>query len=65
MTSDDDLPQDCIDWLARVDVVIKREWCIDSNDAGWAPEDVLRYWRREETPEVFVDWLAAKYADFV
>ena len=61
MLSDDDLPKDCLDWLRQVNFVMKRDWCIDSDDAGWSPEDVLRYWRREEAPEVFVDWFAAKY----
>ena len=58
---DQSLPPDCAAWLEQVNNVLKRDWCIDSVDAGWSPDDVLRYWRDGETPEVFVDWFAAKY----
>jgi len=37
---------------------MKRDWCIDADDAGWSEEDVLRYWRFDETPEDFVAWFA-------
>ncbi|QDH74370.1 hypothetical protein [Brevundimonas sp. M20] len=55
------LPLDCAAWLEQVNAVLKRDWCIDSADAGWSPEDVLRYWRFGEAPEVFVAWFAEKY----
>jgi len=55
------LPSDCIAWLAEVDRVMKRDWCVDSEDTGWSPDDVLRYWRYDEGPEVFVEWFAEKY----
>jgi len=55
------LPSECIEWLAKVDRLMKRDWCIDSVDAGWSPEDRLRYWRYGESPEVFVSWFAEKY----
>ena len=34
---------------------------IDAEDAGWSDEDILRYWRFDETPEAFVEWYAEKY----
>lgn len=55
------LPSECIAWLAKVDRLMKRDWCIDSVDAGWSPEDTLRYWRYGESPEAFVAWFAEKY----
>lgn len=55
------LPPECIAWLTEVDRVMKRDWCIDSTDAGWSAEDCLRYWRYGEIPEAFVEWFAEKY----
>ncbi|HEY0927667.1 hypothetical protein [Brevundimonas sp.] len=55
------LPQPCRDWLVRVNAVMKRDWCIDAEDAGWSDEDILRYWRFAQPPEAFVEWYAEKY----
>lgn len=55
------LPRACRLWLAEVDRILRRDWCIDSADAGWDREDVLRYWGHGEPPEEFVEWLAEKY----
>ena len=55
------VPPECTAWLAEVDRVMKRDWCIDSADAGWSSEDTLRYWRYGETPQAFVAWFAEKY----
>ena len=55
------LPPECTAWLAEVDLVMKRDWFIDSVDAGWSWEDTLRYWRYGDSPEAFVEWFAAKY----
>ena len=55
------LPPECTAWLNEADRVMKRDWCIDSADAGWSSEDTLRYWRYGEGPEAFVEWYAAKY----
>lgn len=55
------LPPECTAWLAKVDRIMKRDWCIDSADAGWSREEVLRYWRYGEGPETFVEWFAEKY----
>lgn len=57
-----DLPKACRDWLDRVNAVMKRDWCIDAEDAGWPDEYILRYWRFGEPPEDFVEWYAEKYA---
>lgn len=61
MRSDADLPAECTEWLANVDCVMQRDWCIGSRDAGWSREDVLRYWKYGETAECFVAWFAEKY----
>lgn len=55
------LPRDCRRWLVQVDRILRREWRIDSEDAGWDREDVLRYWGYGETPEEFVEGFAEKY----
>jgi len=55
------LPVECTAWLTDVDHVMKRDWCIDTADAGWSVEDTLRYWRYGESPETFVEWFAEKY----
>lgn len=55
------LPKACRDWLNHVNVVMKRDWHIDADDAGWSDGDVLLYWRFGEAPEAFVDWYAEKY----
>ena len=55
------LPVECTAWLMVVDRIMKRDWCIDSADAGWSSEDTLRYWRYGERPEQFVEWFAEKY----
>ena len=61
MAADPPLPTACAAWLAEVDRLMKRDWCIDSADAGWSAEDVLRYWGYGETPAAFVEWFAEKY----
>jgi hypothetical protein len=48
-------------WLAEVDRVMKRDWCIDTADAGLGEEDVERYWRDGNEPAAFVAWFAEKY----
>ena len=48
-------------WIRRVDVVMMRDWCIDTADAGLSAADLERYWRDGETPEAFVAWFAEKY----
>lgn len=55
------LPPECTAWLAKVDCIMKRDWCIDSADAGWSREEILRYRRYGESPETFVGWFAEKY----
>ena len=40
---------------------MKRDWCLDSDCAGWSREDVLRYWSYGDKPEEFVEWFSKKY----
>jgi hypothetical protein len=40
---------------------MKRDWCIDTADAGFDTADVLRCWGYGEAPEEFVAWFAEKY----
>lgn len=57
----DALPPECVEWLAAVDRLMKRDWCIETSDAGWSSADVLTYWRDGGSPREFVEWFAAKY----
>jgi len=61
MASDLSLPRACATWLADVDRIMKRDWCVDTSDAGWSAEDTLRYWRYGDGPDLFVEWFAEKY----
>ena len=56
-----DLPAECLAWVKQVDVLMKRDWLINTSDAGLSEEDVLRYWSHGETPDEFVAWFAEKY----
>jgi hypothetical protein len=56
-----DIPAECAAWLVEVDRVMKRDWCIDTDDAGWSREDQLRYWQYGERADEFVRWFAEKY----
>ena len=53
-----DVPDDCAKWLAEVDRLMKRDWYIDTDDAGLDDEQVIAYWKFGETPEEFVAWFA-------
>lgn len=48
-------------WVADVDRIMKRDWCIGTADAGLSEEELVRHWRDLETPEAFVAWFAEKY----
>ncbi|WP_426043048.1 hypothetical protein [Brevundimonas sp. TWP2-3-4b1] len=48
-------------WVAEVDRVMKRDWCIDTADVGLSEEEVERYWRDDNPPDLFVAWFAEKY----
>lgn len=54
------VPEHCAKWLAEVDRLMKRDWYIDTEEAGLDDEDVIRYWKGGDTPEVFVAWFADK-----
>lgn len=56
-----EVPAACARWLAEVDRLMKRDWFIDTDDAGLADDDVIRYWKFGYTPEAFVAWHAEKY----
>lgn len=48
-------------WTAEVDRIMKRDWCIDTADAGLTDDDLTRYWRSGEEAAAFVAWFAEKY----
>ena len=48
-------------WIQTVDRLMKRDWCIDTADAGLDEAALSRFWREGETPEAFVSWFAEKY----
>ncbi len=55
------LPRACQAWVSEVDRIMLEEFCIDLSDAGADRSDVLRYWRRDESPTDFVNWFGEKY----
>ena len=52
------VPDECAGWLAEVDRLMKRDWYINTVDAGLDDEQVVAYWKFGETPEEFVAWFA-------
>lgn len=61
MESEPHMPAEFSAWLAEVDRIMKRDWCIDTADAGLSEEDILRHWRTGDAPSDFVAWFAEKY----
>lgn len=56
-----DLPRACLAWVKAVDRIMLTEFCIELSDAGADRDDVLRYWKFDESPADFVDWFGEKY----
>ncbi|CAN5192841.1 hypothetical protein BH10PSE2_BH10PSE2_21250 [soil metagenome] len=48
-------------WIVEVDRLMKRDWCIDTADAGLSNDDLACYWQNGDTPAEFVVWFAEKY----
>lgn len=48
-------------WIAAVDQIMRRDWCIDTRDAGLDDDELKRYWRNGDEPAEFVAWFAEKY----
>ena len=48
-------------WVQTVDRLMKRDWCIDTADAGLDDAELTRYWRDGEEPSAFVAWFAEKH----
>lgn len=48
-------------WRHRVDALMKRDYAIDTADAGLGEEDIARFFADGDTPEAFVRWFAEKY----
>lgn len=48
-------------WVQTVDRLMKRDWCIDTADAGLDDAELSRYWRDGEEPAAFVAWFAEKH----
>lgn len=48
-------------WVKDVNRLMKRDWCIDTADAGLSEQDLARYWRNGDEPAAFVAWFAEKY----
>ena len=48
-------------WVRTVDHLMKREWCIDTTDAGLGEAELTRFWQQGEEPAAFVAWFAEKY----
>ena len=56
-----DLPPACLVWVNEVDRIMMDEFCLDMSDAGADLEQMIRYWKSEQTPAEFVDWFGEKY----
>lgn len=54
------VPEDCAEWVGEADRLMKRDWYIDTVDAGLDDEDVIGYWKSGDSPEEFVAWFAEK-----
>ena len=48
-------------WVAEVDRLMRRDWCIDTSDAGLSDDELTRYWQGGEEPSAFVVWFAEKH----
>lgn len=68
MTEEDadnnELPPAFIEWRAEVDRVMKRDWYIDTDQAGTEIERLLTHWKDGVEPERYVSWFADKYGLF-
>lgn len=49
------------EWVRQVNAAMKRDWCINTADAGLSDEELTRLWSDGEEPEVFVAWFAEKH----
>lgn len=57
----EDLPPLFREWLRDVDCIMKRDWYIDTADAGVELERLLDFWRAGWSAEYYVSWFAEKY----
>lgn len=48
-------------WIATANRLMKRDWSIDTADAGLSDDDLTRYWENGDDPAEFVAWFAEKY----
>ena len=48
-------------WKRHVDALMKRDYAIDTADAGIDDEELGRHFADGGTPEDFVSWFAEKY----
>lgn len=48
-------------WLSEVDQIMKRDWYIDTDDAGTELERLVAHWKDGDTSEEYVSWFAEKY----
>ena len=48
-------------WVRNVDQLMRRDWCIDTADAGLSHDELKRVWRDGEVPAEFVKWFAEKH----
>jgi hypothetical protein len=48
-------------WLAEVYKIMKGEYFLDSEGAGWDQEQIERYFVFGDTPAEFIAWYAEKY----
>ena len=47
--------------MRRADAAMRRDWRLDTADAGLSNDELTKLWRDGEQPEAFVAWFAEKY----
>ena len=47
-------------WRHRIDTLMKRDYAIDTDDAGLGGDDIERFFADGDTPEAFVRWFTEK-----
>lgn len=50
-----------VEWVELVDAAMKRDWCINTADAGLSDEELRQLWSDGDEPEAFVAWFAEKH----
>jgi hypothetical protein len=50
-----------LSWLKEVELILKHDWSLTFEYAGWSERDKSDYFALGLSPARFVEWYAAKY----